>query len=183
MTARRGSAMRARLVCVLIALMAMTIGATAADLLITISKARQSMTVTLDGQTKYKWPVSTGARGYDTPSGDFRPFRMEAEHFSKEWDDAPMPHSIFFTGRGHAIHGSFHTKRLGQRASHGCVRLAPGNAATLFALVRKVGMSRTRVEVGGGGLFDWGGGNAEPKDKKPKRKKKSKNWLFGGLGA
>ena len=127
-------------------------------LVIAISKPSQSMTVTLDGDTEYRWPVSTGARGYDTPSGNFRPFRMEKEHFSKEWDDAPMPYSIFFTGEGHAVHGSYHVKSLGRRASHGCVRLEPSNAAKLFALVGKVGLSNTRVIVRGG-LFDGGFGN------------------------
>jgi lipoprotein-anchoring transpeptidase ErfK/SrfK len=119
-------------------------------LVVTINKVSQKMTVTLDGDTLYRWKVSTGARGYDTPSGNFRPFRMEKEHFSKEWDDAPMPHSIFFTGRGHAVHGSYHVKSLGRRASHGCVRLHPDNAAKLFALVQKTGMSNTRVIVKGG---------------------------------
>ena len=75
---------------------------------------------------------------------------MEKEHFSKEWDDAPMPYSIFFTGEGHAVHGSYHVKSLGRRASHGCVRLHPDNAAKLFALVQKTGMSNTRVIVRGG---------------------------------
>ena len=70
---------------------------------------------------------------------------MEAEHFSKEWDDAPMPHSVFFTKQGHAIHGSFDTKRLGSPASHGCVRLAPANAAKLFALVKQEGLANTQV--------------------------------------
>jgi hypothetical protein len=65
-----------------------------------------------------------------------------------------MPHSIFFTGEGHAIHGSFYTKSLGRRASHGCVRLAPDNAAKLFALVKKAGMKNTTITVGGGG-FDF----------------------------
>jgi lipoprotein-anchoring transpeptidase ErfK/SrfK len=124
-------------------------------LIITISKVSQKMTVELDGDTEYRWPVSTGARGYDTPSGNFRPFRMEKEHYSKEWDDAPMPHAIFFTARGHAVHGSYHVKSLGRRASHGCVRLHPDNAAKLFALVRKVGMSNTTVIVRGG-FFDGG---------------------------
>ena len=119
-------------------------------LVITINKSSQKMTVTLDGDTLYRWPVSTGARGYDTPAGNFRPFRMERDHFSKEWDDAPMPYSIFFTGEGHAVHGSYHVKSLGKRASHGCVRLHPNNAAKLFALVQKTGMSNTRVIVRGG---------------------------------
>ena len=124
-----------------------------ARLVITINKSSQKMSVRLDGDTVYTWPVSTGAKGYDTPSGNYRPFRMEKEHFSKEWDDAPMPYSIFFTGRGHAVHGSYHIKSLGRRASHGCVRLHPDNAAKLFALVGKTGLSNTRVVVKGG-LFD-----------------------------
>ena len=135
-------------------------------LIITINKVSQKMTVTLDGDTEYVWPVSTGARGYDTPSGNFRPFRMEKEYFSKEWDNAPMPHAIFFTARGHAVHGSYHVKSLGRRASHGCVRLAPANAAKLFSLVSKTGMSSTAVIVKGG-LFDGGFGND---DRKKKRK-------------
>src|SRR5262249_14952027 len=105
--------------------------------------------ITVDGVEKYVWLVSTGARGYSTPSGSYTPFRMEPDHYSDEWDDAPMPHSIFFTPIGHAIHGSFHTKSLGRPVSHGCVRLAPGNAATLYALVQKVGMRNTRVIVMG----------------------------------
>ena len=131
-------------------------------LIITINKVSQKMTVTLDGDTEYVWPVSTGARGYDTPSGNFRPFRMEKEYFSKEWDNAPMPHAIFFTARGHAVHGSYHVKSLGRRASHGCVRLAPANAAKLFSLVSKTGMSSTAVIVKGG-LFDGGFRNGDGK--------------------
>ena len=131
-------------------------------LIISINKVSQKMTVTLDGDTEYVWPVSTGARGYDTPSGNFRPFRMEKEYFSKEWDNAPMPHAIFFTARGHAVHGSYHVKSLGRRASHGCVRLAPANAAKLFSLVSKTGMSSTAVIVRGG-LFDGGFRNGDGK--------------------
>ncbi len=129
---------------------------------IVINKVSQKMTVKVDGDTEYVWPVSTGAAGYETPGGTYRPFRMEAEHFSKEWDDAPMPHSIFFTSRGHAIHGSFHVKSLGRRASHGCVRLAPDNAKILFSLVRDAGMSNTSVTLRGG-LFDFGTRTASAK--------------------
>lgn len=119
-----------------------------ADLRITVDKSLQLMTVDVDGRTRYVWPVSTGAPGYDTPSGQFTPFRMEADHFSKEWDDAPMPNSIFFTARGHAIHGSSH-KSIGRPASHGCVRLEPKNAATLFALVKQAKMANTRIVLTG----------------------------------
>lgn len=120
-----------------------------AHILISIDKSAQRMTVTVDGAHRYTWPVSTGRAGYATPSGSFRTFRMEEDHFSKEWDDAPMPHSIFFTTEGHAIHGSYDMKRLGTAASHGCVRLAPANAAKLFALVKEEGLSNTKVVLTG----------------------------------
>src|SRR5262245_20272417 len=128
----------------------------AQSVLISINKNSQKMTVSVDGEKTYVWPVSTGVRGYTTPSGTWKPFRMERDHFSKEWDDAPMPYSIFLTPEGHAIHGSPYTKRLGTRASHGCVRLAPANAATLYALVQKAGMTNTRVVIKGGFDFDFG---------------------------
>jgi len=120
-----------------------------AEILITIDKSAQQMLVSVDGVRRYTWPVSTGRSGYATPSGTYTPFRMEEDHYSKEWDDAPMPHSIFFTKIGHAIHGSYETKRLGTPASHGCVRLAPPNAAALFALVKAEGLNNTKVVLTG----------------------------------
>jgi len=120
-----------------------------AAILITVDKAEQKMTVAVDGYTRWIWPVSTGRRGYPTPSGSFKPFRLEEDHYSKEWDEAPMPHSIFFTTEGHAIHGSYEIRNLGRRASHGCVRLAPNNAAKLFELVKREGLSSARVVVTG----------------------------------
>src|SRR5262245_43562522 len=120
----------------------------AADVVITIDKVAQRMTVAVDGATRWRWPVSTGARRYDTPNGSYTAFRMEKDHYSKEWDDAPMPNSIFFTQRGHAIHGSY-DKRLGRPVSHGCVRLKPANAAQLYRLVESEGVSNTKVIVTG----------------------------------
>ena len=120
-----------------------------ANVMIIIDKAAQKMTVTVDGEDRYTWPVSTGRHGYDTPSGEFQPFRMDRDHFSREWDDAPMPNSIFFTKIGHAIHGTFEARNLGRPASHGCVRLSTENAATLFALVKAEGVFNTRVKLTG----------------------------------
>jgi hypothetical protein len=119
------------------------------EILITVDKSAQRMTVVRDGQALYNWPVSTGRSGYATPSGSFTAFRMEADHRSDEWDDAPMPHSIFFTKIGHAIHGTFDGKNLGRPASHGCVRLSLANAATLFALVERDGVTKTKVVLTG----------------------------------
>ncbi|MGE0563697.1 MAG: L,D-transpeptidase [Pseudolabrys sp.] len=124
-------------------------GPALASLLITIDKSTQRMEVALDGLPVFDWPVSTGKLGYDTPSGEFKPFRMERHHFSREWDDAPMPHSVFFTKRGHAIHGTNQLKAIGRPASHGCVRLAPENAELLFKLVKQEGLANTRVVLRG----------------------------------
>ncbi len=121
----------------------------AAAVLITIDKSAQQMTVEVDGGLRWTWPVSTGQLGYDTPNGRYTAFRMEADHFSKEWDDAPMPHSIFFTPKGHAIHGYLNTRNIGSPASHGCVRLEPDNATKLYALVEQQGLPNTKVVVTG----------------------------------
>lgn len=121
----------------------------AANILIEIDKSTQQMVVSVDGVERYQWPVSTGRVGHDTPEGTHRAFRLERDHFSKEWDDAPMPHSIFFTKRGHAIHGSYDTKRIGSPASAGCVRLDPKNAERLFALVEERGVLNATVVITG----------------------------------
>ena len=119
-----------------------------AEVLIHVDKSIQQMTVTVDGHARYVWPVSTGIARYDTPDGSFKPFRMEKDHFSKEWDDAPMPYSIFFTKLGHAIHGTNHTS-IGRPASHGCVRLSVAHAAQLWDLVKSEGMNNTKVVLTG----------------------------------
>ena len=85
------------------------VGTARAEILIKVDKSTQRMTVVRHGATVYSWPVSTGRAAYATPSGSYTAFRMEADHYSKEWDDAPMPHSIFFTKIGHAFHGSYDT--------------------------------------------------------------------------
>ncbi|HXI08206.1 MAG: L,D-transpeptidase family protein [Bradyrhizobium sp.] len=134
----------------LIALAGLLIASTAqAKVAITVDKDNQQMTVAVDGVERYRWPVSTGIPSYETPNGAFRTFRMEADHYSKEFDDAPMPHSIFFTKIGHAIHGTDSVNRLGSPASHGCVRLSRANAATLYALVQDQGVLNTTVTLTG----------------------------------
>src|ERR1700723_1099002 len=124
-------------------------GAAQAKVEITVDKNAQLMTVAVDGVERYQWPVSTGNPSHETPNGTFRTFRMEADHFSKEFDDAPMPHSIFFTKLGHAMHGTESEGRLGTPVSHGCVRLSRANATTLYALVEKEGVLNTSVTLTG----------------------------------
>ncbi len=129
---------------------ALPLGAVAqANILISIDKSSQSMSVTVDGAPRYIWPVSTGRPGYDTPNGSFKPNRMDADHLSQEWDNAPMPNTVFFDLHGHAIHGFFDVKHLGLAVSHGCVRLSPDHAQTLFDLIKTEGMANTSVIVSG----------------------------------
>ena len=130
-------------------LMLFAAGSAQAKVSITVDKDAQVMTVAVDGVARYQWPVSTGIPSRETPAGSFRAFRMEASHFSKEFDDAPMPHSIFFTKIGHAIHGTDSEGRLGTPASHGCVRLSKANATTLYALVEEQGVLNTTVTLTG----------------------------------
>src|SRR3981081_1856391 len=120
-----------------------------ANVSITVDKNAQQMTVAVDGVERYHWPVSTGIPSYETPNGSFRTFRMEEDHYSKEFDDAPMPHSIFFTKIGHAIHGTDFENRLGSPASHGCARLSKAHASTLYALVKSEGVLNTTVTLTG----------------------------------
>jgi hypothetical protein len=124
-------------------------GAAQANVSITIDKNAQLMTVAVNGVERYQWPVSTGIPSYETPNGSFRTFRMEEDHYSKEFDDAPMPHSIFFTKIGHAIHGTDSESRLGTPASHGCVRLSRANASRLYELVQREGVLNTTVTLTG----------------------------------
>jgi hypothetical protein len=120
-----------------------------AELLINVDKSSQRMTVTVNGEHVYDWPVTTGGSGYDTPSGTFKPFRMEIDHYSDEYDNAPMPYSIFFTQMGNAIHGTYEQRNLGHAVSHGCVRLSVRNAATLWNLVKQEKMANTKVVLSG----------------------------------
>ena len=106
----------------------------AAETNVTISKSHQMMQVDSD-YGNYQWPVSTARRGYVTPTGTFTPYSLQPMHYSRKYDNAPMPHSIFFSG-GYAIHATPHIGNLGRPASHGCVRLHPAHAAALYDIVK-----------------------------------------------
>ena len=118
----------------------------AAQLTVNISLSKQNMLVTEGGRSVGIWPVSTARKGYRTPLGTFRPVRLERMWYSTKYDNAPMPHSVFFLG-GYAIHGTTDLKNLGRAASHGCIRLHPDNARTLYNLIRKNGKSATRIII------------------------------------
>ncbi len=140
---------RVWLICAL-SFFTLTIGALPAfaEVLISVDKNTQQMSVSVDGVPRYSFAVSTGRAGYGTPNGTYYPQRLAASWFSKLYYNSPMPYSIFFHG-GYAIHGSYEINRLGGPASHGCIRLHPTNAAALFELVKSQGMAATTIVVYG----------------------------------
>ncbi len=115
-------------------------------LVATISLSTQTMQVSVDGQPAYDWRVSTGRKGYVTPTGSFKPTRMHRMWYSRKYDNAPMPHSVFFHG-GYAVHATDAVKHLGRPASHGCIRLHPAAAADFYALVKAYGRGNTRIVI------------------------------------
>lgn len=123
-----------------------TASAFAATLVANIDLSTQTMVVSHNGRVKYKWRVSTGRKGYTTPTGSYSAKWLSRNHRSRKYNNAPMPYAVFFRG-GYAVHGTYETKRLGRVASHGCVRLAPEHAATFFSLVQKSGNSNTRIVI------------------------------------
>ena len=90
------------------------------------------MKVLVDGKLKHSWKISSGAKGHHTPTGSYKPYYMNSMHYSKKYDNAPMPHSVFYSG-GFAVHATSSVRRLGTPASHGCTRLSPGNARKSFS--------------------------------------------------
>ncbi len=120
------------------------ITAAQATVQVAIDLSHQRMHVS-SSQGSYDWPISSARSGFSTPGGSYAPTHLELMHYSHKYNMSPMPHAIFFRG-GYAIHGSYATGALGRPASHGCIRLAPGNATTLYNLVKSEG---ARIGISG----------------------------------
>lgn len=115
---------------------------------VSIAQQRMELTV-INGYGEpvtYTWKVSTGRAGFDTPMGSFKPTWLDIDHVSKTYDDASMPYAVFFSG-GYAIHATDAVGRLGKAASHGCVRLAPQNAAMFYKIVSTYGKWNTQIVI------------------------------------
>jgi len=115
-------------------------------LLVNVDLSSQRMKVYKNGKLLYHWKVSTGRRGYSTPVGKYKPKYLSKMHYSRKYDNSPMPYSIFFHG-GYACHGTKSIWRLGRKASHGCVRLHPTNAKKLYYLVQNVGKANSTIRI------------------------------------
>ena len=120
--------------------------ALAARIVAKVDLSQQKMRVYQNGVHKYTWLVSTARRGKVTPTGSWSAKWLSKNHRSSRYNNAPMPHSIFYSGN-FAIHGTNQIKRLGRPASAGCIRLHPDNARVLFNMVQRNGKSNFRVNV------------------------------------
>lgn len=120
--------------------------ASAERLIAKVDLSKQTMIVTLDDEIIYNWLVSSGRKGFETPTGEWNAVRKYKMYYSKTYDNAPMPFAVFFFD-GYAVHGTTAVKMLGRPASHGCVRLLTKNAKLFNELVEEVGMSETKVII------------------------------------
>lgn len=111
-----------------------------------IDLSEQRMHVYVNGRKRHTWAISSGRGRYRTPTGQFRPQRVHRMWYSRKYNNAPMPYSVFYH-RGYAVHGTDQISRLGRTASHGCIRLHPNNARRFYNLVRQHGFGATRIRV------------------------------------
>jgi lipoprotein-anchoring transpeptidase ErfK/SrfK len=123
-----------------------TVDKNSSTLLVKVNISSQRMNVYKNGKLLYRWKISTGRKGYATPTGRWKPKYLVKMHYSRKYHNSPMPYSIFFY-KGVACHGTKSVWRLGRRASHGCVRLKTSNAKKLYYLVSNVGRENSTIEV------------------------------------
>lgn len=138
--------MKSILICMIIAAGFLPASAFAAKLEARIDISDQKMNIYQNGLLRHSWKISTARRGYRTPIGSYKPTRMHKMWHSRKYNMSPMPHSIFFKG-GYAVHGTSEIKNLGRPASHGCIRLHPDNARTLFRMVERVGRANAAIKI------------------------------------
>ncbi|RAH98179.1 hypothetical protein DLJ53_26030 [Acuticoccus sediminis] len=127
-------------------MIAATTSAQAAGVTATVDLSAQRMYVSVGRTHAYTWKISSGRKGYRTPTGTYRPTRMYRKYYSQKYDNAPMPNSVFFRG-GYAIHGTGYVKNLGRPASHGCIRLHPTAARAFYDLVQQHGRGNTSIRI------------------------------------
>ena len=99
-----------------------------ANVNVQIDVSSQTMTVSVNGRYYATWKVSTAGKGYYTPRGSFRSKRLARMHYSRKYDNSPMPHSISFTRLAYFI-TSRTRKGRSRRWSEPCA-LAAGCAST-----------------------------------------------------
>ncbi len=117
-----------------------------ADVVARVDLSSQTMHVKVNGRTYARWKISSGRKGFRTPTGTWRAKWSTKMHYSRKYDYSPMPYSVFYH-RGYAVHGTNYVRRLGRPASHGCIRLHTANARKFYNLVKRYGRRNTLIKV------------------------------------
>lgn len=125
-------------------------------LYVEIDKSRQLLFLSILGERKDTFKVSTGkGKKYDTPEMELNPQGpVLTRYTSKKFPGGNyqglgnMPYAVFLAN-GYAIHGTTpgNFSKLGNPASHGCIRLHPDHAKIFNALVKTIGLRQTWVSV------------------------------------
>ena len=105
-------------------------------LVVLVSVPQQTMHVYRNGILIGRSSVSTGSKGHATPGGVFSILEKKQEHYSKKYDNAPMPNMQRLTWTGIAMHSG---NLPGYPASHGCIRLPYDFSQLLFSATAKGG--------------------------------------------
>jgi hypothetical protein len=112
---------------------------------IRVNIANQTLTMSSPAGM-FSTAISSARPGYRTRTGCYSRPHLELMHYSSIYENAPMPHSMFYSG-GFAIHGTYEERHLGRPASHGCVRVSRAAAAFLYGIVKRYGSARTLICV------------------------------------
>lgn len=121
-----------------------------------IIKSTQTLYLYVEGELKDSFLVSTGkGKKYETPEMSGKPRGpLFMKYTSRKFPGGDykglgnMPYAVFVRG-GYAIHGTTpgNFSKLGNKASHGCIRLHPDNARIFYELVKLMGLEHTWVTI------------------------------------
>lgn len=120
-----------------------------------IVKSEQKLYLYVNQQLQATWLVSTGAPGSETPLLDKHPngriydAYTSSKHPGGDYKGlGNMPYAVFIYN-GFALHGTTqgNFSKLGQKASHGCVRMHPDNGYIFNRLVRNYGINNVWVQI------------------------------------
>jgi len=106
----------------------------AGPVVVLVSLPLQTASVYRNGILIGRSSVSTGAKGHETPAGVFTILEKSQTHYSKTYDNAPMPNMQRLTWQGIAMHSG---NLPGYAASHGCIRMPYDFSTLLYSITTR----------------------------------------------
>lgn len=114
-----------------------------------VNLSAQYMTIYQADNVLLELYISSGTPGWETPTGTFYVNRMLVSDdmvgtaSGESWYVPDVPHAMYFTNEGHAMHGTYWHNNFGVPMSHGCVNMPEWAAAYLF----DIGYVGMRIEI------------------------------------